>query len=101
MATTPVFDGSLFDDALFGGSSGLFDTEKFDPALFDAGLPPVLNARVFWAEVEVPAAAAPAGTQIKAWNGAAWVTGTFKRWNGSAWEAAALKRWNGSAWISA
>lgn len=69
MSTTPVFDGSLFDDAVFGGSSGLFDTEKFDPALFDAGLPPVLNARVFWAEIEVPAFS---GTPRRAlfWDGA-------------------------------
>jgi hypothetical protein len=58
-----------------------------------------LNARVTWAEIEVPAAATPVGA-IKAWNGSAWVTGTLKRWDGSAWVAAALKRWNGSAWVT-
>ena len=83
------------------GGADLWDDDGAAGQLLRADYFTKLNARVFWAEIEVPAAAAPAGTQIKAWNGAAWVTGALKRWNGSAWEAAALKRWNGSAWISA
>jgi hypothetical protein len=96
MAVTPLFDGAVFDDALFGGSAELFDGAVFDAALFDEGK---IGVRVHWAQLEVPAAGTPAGA-IKAWNGSAWVIGTLKRWDGSAWVAAALKRWNGSAWVT-
>jgi hypothetical protein len=98
MAATPLFDSAVFDDALFGGSAGLFDGAVFDPALFDEGK---IGVRVHWAQLQVPAAGAVTGTQIKAWNGSSWVTGALKRWNGSAWEDAALKRWDGAVWVSA
>lgn len=60
-----------------------------------------VDVRVHWAQLQVPAAGAVSGTQLKAWNGSAWVTGTLKRWDGSAWAAAALKRWDGAVWVSA
>lgn len=60
-----------------------------------------VDVRVHWAQLQVPAAGAVSGTQLEAWTGSAWVTGTLKRWNGSSWEAAALKRWNGSGWVTA
>lgn len=57
--------------------------------------------KVTWAEIEVPAAGVPSGTQIKYWTGAAWVAKPLKRWNGASWEAATLKRWNGASWVTA
>lgn len=38
-------------------------------------------------------------SQIKRWNGSAWVNGTLKKWNGSVWQEITLKRFNGSIWI--
>ena len=38
------------------------------------------------------------GSQIKVWNGSAWVLKPLKRWNGTAWVDTLLKRWNGSSW---
>ena len=63
--------------------------------------PIVIDVRVSWLQLELPAAGASPGTLIKAWNVSAWVSGYLKRWNGSAWEAALVKRWNGSAWVAA
>lgn len=78
-----------------GPAGALLSSEFFGP--LEA---PPFNVRVSWVQLEIPAAAPAGGTQIKAWNGSAWVVGTLKRWNGSAWVAATLKRWNGSAWIA-
>lgn len=65
------------------GGAELFDAEPiFDEDFFSAADPPA------------------SGTQIKAWNGSSWVTGTLMRWTGSAWQAETLKRWSGSAWVS-
>jgi len=93
--------GGVFDETAV--AAGWFDETAqaagwFDGDLAGAGAAPI-DARVSWVQLEVPAAPA-AGTQIKTWNGSAWVVGALKRWNGSAWVAATLKRWNGSSWIA-
>lgn len=85
-----------------GGGSDLWDDDGAAGTILRADFfPESIEVRVHFAQLQVPAAGAVSGTQLKAWNGSAWVTGTLKRWNGSAWEAAALKRWNGSAWVTA
>lgn len=83
------------------GGSDLWDSEAgvlLAEDYFDAA--PAIDAKVSWIQLEVPAASGATGTQLKYWNGSAWVASTLKRWNGSAWVDAALKRWNGSAWVS-
>lgn len=85
-------------------AAGWFDETAKPAGWFDGELladAAAISVRVTWAEFEVPAAAAPSGPLLKAWNGSAWVLGTLKRWNGSAWVTGALKRWNGSAWVTA
>lgn len=39
-------------------------------------------------------------SQVKIWNGAAWVLKNLYRWNGAAWVSTKLKRWNGTTWIT-
>ena len=88
-----------------GGISGgadVWDSEQAGTLLLDDFFgATIAEWRVYWAELQVPAAPAGGGTTLQAWNGSAWVPGTLRRWNGSAWEAATLKRWNGSSWITA
>ena len=75
-----LFYSEIFDNALFGGTAHLFDSNVFDLTVF---------------ETEIYQSA-PA---IQVWNGAAWVVGTPRRWSGSAWVDATIKRWSGSAWV--
>jgi len=42
---------------------------------------------------------APEESQLKAWNGAEWVSGVLKAWNGSVWQSYPLKRWDGAEWV--
>ena len=35
--STPLFDTSVFDDALFGGAAELFDDAAFDSVVFEVG----------------------------------------------------------------
>ena len=46
------------------------------------------------------ASASPTQTNLKVWNGSAWVLKPLKHWNGTAWVSAVLKRWNGSSWVT-
>lgn len=96
---TPVFDtDGVFDPALFGGDSPLFDGVPFDLEVFDGYAP--LNARVYWFEATIPKADVGGflGSLVKVWNGSAYVNGYAKYWNGSSWQPAQLKRWTGSVW---
>ena len=40
-----------------------------------------------------------AGTQVKVWNGSAWVSGTIRVWNGTQWIYPTLHRWDGNSWV--
>ena len=48
--TTLIFDGGLFDDALFGGDSVFLDSAIFDDAIFDTGSGVALTPRraLYW-----------------------------------------------------
>lgn len=39
------------------------------------------------------------GTQLKYWDGGAWVSKPLKKWDGTNWVPVTLKRWNGSNWM--
>lgn len=65
------------------GGAELFDAEQiFDEDFFPTAGPP------------------PSGSQIKAYNGSSWVTGTLMRWTGTVWQAETLRQWNGTAWVT-
>ena len=68
----------------FSGGSDLGDAEW------------LIDADFFSVASEPPAT----GTQIKAFNGSSWITGTLKRWTGTEWKAETLQQWNGTAWVT-
>lgn len=68
-------------------------------AEIEAPAAPISAWRVYWAEVELPASASVGSQTLRAWDGASWVAGTLRRWDGAAWVAAPIRRWDGSAWL--
>jgi hypothetical protein len=74
--------------------------DSFTPAVIPLRVPPIIDARVSWVQLEIPGVAEGGGPTLKYWTGAAWVEKPLKRWNGAAWvNTGTLKRWSGAAWV--
>ena len=74
-------------------------TDLTSPGAAQAWVTPSTDSIAFGFEIK-EAAAGGGGTNLKVWDGSAWVTGKpVKVWNGSAWVTKPLKRWDGAAWV--